>query len=459
MGPNISVEVEHREPTQHPHKKQPREFPYDRWQAPFFTIWAVQSLSLLGSQLVQFALIWYLTAQTGSATVLALAALVGIGPQVILGPMIGTLVDRWNRRIVMMAADATVALATVVLAVLFAMGPVQVWQIYALLFVRSLAGTFHWPAMTASTSLMVPKEHLSRIQGLNQFLQGGLNIISAPLGALLLGVLSMEGILSIDVVTAIIAITPLFFIPIPQPKKDPVQAAFEAKTSIWDELKAGLRYTLSWPGLLVLMISATLVNLVLSTAFTLMPILVTRHFNGQALQLAWIESSAGVGMLVGGLLLGVWGGFKRRILTSLMGLIILGASAVLLGFTPGSMFTLGLGLALIMGIALPIVNGPVHAVLQAVVAPDMQGRVFTLLQSAATAMMPIGLLVAGPVADRYGVQVWFVLGGLVTFSIGVLGFFIPALRDIETQQPAQPEISQPVDLGGSIEAPLMAEER
>ena len=207
------------------------------------------------------------------------------------------------------------------------------------------------------------------------------------------------------------------------------------------------------------MISATLVNLVLSTAFTLMPILVTRHFNGQALQLAWIESSAGVGMLVGGLLLGVWGGFKRRILTSLMGLIILGASAVLLGFTPGSMFTLGLGLALIMGIALPIVNGPVHAVLQAVVAPDMQGRVFTLLQSAATAMMPIGLLVAGPVADRYGVQVWFVLGGLVTFSIGVLGFFIPALRDIETQQPAQPEISQPVDLGGGIEAPLVAEER
>lgn len=423
-----------------------KEFPVERWQAPFFTIWSVQSLSLLGSQLVQFALIWYLTVETGSATVLAIASLVGLGPQVLLGPIIGTLVDRWNRRIILMIADGIVALATIVLAIIFAAGQIQIWHIYTLMFVRSFAGSFHWSAMAASTSLMVPKEHLSRIQGMNQLLQGGLNIISAPLGALLLGFLPMQGVLGIDVITALIAILPLFFIPIPQPKN--TAAANGEKNTVWVDLKAGLKYTISWPGLLILMVAATLINMVLSVAFTLMPILVTKHFGGGALQLGWIESSAGVGMLVGGLLLSVWGGFKKRIYTSFMGLMILGSGAMFLGFIPGTLFTVAVAVVLIIGIALPLVNGPVHAVLQAVVAPEMQGRVFTLLQSAATAMMPIGLLFAGPMADRFGVQVWFIAGGLVTFLVGIGSYFIPAFRDIEDQKSPSTIDQQTIESSG-----------
>lgn len=424
-----------------PAPKPDREFPFDRWQLPFFSIWTVQAISLLGSQLVQFALIWYLTVETGSATVLALASLVGMGPQVLLGPVIGTLVDRWNRRLVMIAADAMVALATVVLALLFIGGQVEIWHIYALMFVRSLAGSFHWPAMTASTSLMVPKEQLSRIQGLNQLLQGGLTIVSAPLGALLLEVLPMQGILGIDIVTAALAITPLLFVPIPQPKV--VKAVGEKAASVWQDLKAGIRYTVTWPGLLILMVAATLINMVLSVAFTLTPILVTQHFNGGALQLGWIESSLGVGMLAGGLLLSIWGGFKRRIYTSLAGLIVLGLAALGLGLTPASLFFLAVGVSFVLGLALPLVNGPVHAVLQAIVAPEMQGRVFTLLQSAATAMMPIGLIVAGPIADRFGVQVWYVAGGLVTVFVGVAGFFIPAFRELEDQKAETAEADRP----------------
>jgi MFS transporter, DHA3 family, macrolide efflux protein len=412
-----------------------REFPLKRWQVPFFSIWTMQAFSLLGSQLVQFALIWYLTAETGSATVLAVASLVGLGPQVLLGPVIGALVDRWNRRLVMMAADGLVASATLILAGLFAFGQVEIWHIYALMFARSLAGAFHWPAMSASTSLMVPQEQLARIQGLNQLLQGALSIVAAPLGALLIAVLPMQGVLAIDVVTAVMAITPLLFIAVPQPRKTIPANDQTAKSSVWDDLKAGLRYTLSWPGLLILMGSATLVNLVLSTAFTLMPILITRHFNGGALQLGWIESLFGVGMLAGGLLLSVWGGFKRRIDTSLAGLLLLGVVATLLGLTPPNLFGLALGLALLIGISMPLVNGPVQAVMQAVVAPDMQGRIFTLLQSAAMGMMPLGLLIAGPVADRFGVQVWFILGGVITFLVGMVGFLSPALRSIESRAP------------------------
>ena len=188
------------------------------WAGPFFTIWTGQAFSLLGSRLVQFALIWWLTRTTGSATVLATASLVALLPQVILGPVVGALVDRWNRRLVMLVADSVVAIATLLLAFLFWHGSVQIWQVYLLLFARAIGGGFHWPAMTASTSLMVPENNLSRIQGLNQMLQGGMGILAAPLGALLLEILPMQGVLAIDVGTALLAITPLLFIGVSQPK-------------------------------------------------------------------------------------------------------------------------------------------------------------------------------------------------------------------------------------------------
>ena len=139
-----------------------------RWKAPVFTIWGGQALSILGSQLVQFALVWYLTVQTGSATVLATASLVGTLPQVIVGPFVGTLVDRSNRRWTMLLADSVITLATIVLAILFALDRVAIWHVYMVMLVRSLGGSFHSNAMSASTSLMVPVEDLTRVQGVNQ---------------------------------------------------------------------------------------------------------------------------------------------------------------------------------------------------------------------------------------------------------------------------------------------------
>ena len=191
------------------------------WKARFRTIWGGQAISIIGSQLVQFALIWYLTVQTGSATVLATASFISLLPNVILGPFVGTLVDRWNRRAIMLRADSIITLATMVLAVLFMGDAVAIWHIYIVMFIRALAGSFHTNAMTASISLMVPKEHLTRIQGMNQMLNGGLNIVAAPLGAFLIGILPMQGILAIDVATALFAIVPLLMIQIPQPERMP----------------------------------------------------------------------------------------------------------------------------------------------------------------------------------------------------------------------------------------------
>lgn len=407
-----------------------------RWKPKFFTIWSGQALSLLGSQLVQFALIWWLTKTTGSATVLATASLVGLLPQVFIMPVAGALVDRWNRRVVMLVSDSLIALATLVLALLFWQGHVQVWQIYALMFLRSALGGFHWTAMQASTSLMVPKEHLARVQGLNQVLNGGLNIISAPLGALLLEWLPVQGVLGIDIATAALAVFPLLLIAIPQPANTRSVPAGEKPASVWQDFVVGLRYVAAWPGLVIIGLMAAVINLLLTPAFSLLPILVTKHFNGGAMHLAWLELLMGIGVIVGGLTLSVWGGLKRRTLTSLFGLMGMGVGSLALGFVPAAAFPLAVAVLFWLGFVNPITNGPLMAAVQAVVAPEMQGRVFTLIFAVSSAMSPLGLMLAGPVADKFGVQIWFVVGGVVTLVMGTAMFFIPAVMNFEKGAPA-----------------------
>ncbi len=399
------------------------------WMKPFFAIWSGQALSLLGSQLVQFALVWWLTQETGSATVLATATLAAMLPRILLGPLSGVLVDRWDRRRVILGADGLTALATVVLAALFWSGEIQYWHVYVLMFFRSAMGGLQWPAMEASTSLMAPKEYLARIQGLNRMLAGLMNIGAAPLGALLLGLLPMQGVLAVDVGTALLAIVPLLFVGIPQPERS---AASETKSSsISAEMAAGFRYLWAWPGLLMIAVMATVVNLVLVPTSALQPILVTEHFKGQAFHLAWLESAWGFGVVAGGLTLSAWGGFKRRVLTSLVGLFVLGASVAALGLVPAQGFWMAVGCMFVVGFSNPMVDGPLFAVMQAVVKPEMQGRVFTLISSMAGAMSPLGLIVAGPLADAFGVRVWFVVGGVVTALLGVGALLIPAIVGIE----------------------------
>src|SRR6266508_1200350 len=152
----------------------------DNWAARFFTVWTGQAFSLFGSQLVQFALIWWLTQKSGSATILAIATLVGMLPQIVLGPFAGAIVDRWNRRAIMIIADGSIALFTLLLAYLFATQRVQIWHVYAIMAIRALGGAFHFPAMSASTPLMVPEKHLTRISGMNQTLQGLMPLVSPP---------------------------------------------------------------------------------------------------------------------------------------------------------------------------------------------------------------------------------------------------------------------------------------
>jgi len=399
-----------------------------RWAPPFFTIWAGQAISLLGSGLVQFALVWWITRTTGSATALATATLMAMLPAVFVGPFAGALVDRWSRRRVMIVADGIIALAMLGLAYLFAIDAARVWHVYVAVFIEATASGFHWPAMQASTSLMVPEEHLSRVAGLNQTLRGALNIVAPPLGALLLSLLPIQGILAIDVGTAALAIAPLFFIEIPQP---PARPAEVRRRPLWQDVREGLRYVWSWPGLLGVLLMATVINFLLSPAFSLMPILVTDHFGGEAIHLGWLDSAWGVGIVIGGLILGVWGGFRRRIVTSLMGIIGIGVGTLLIGLTPATGFWLAVGAVFFAGLMNPVANGPLLAIVQARVAPEMQGRVFTVLQSMATAISPLSMAVAGPAADWVGVRAWYIVGGLICTLMGMGAFFVSAIVHIE----------------------------
>lgn len=398
------------------------------WKRRFFTIWTGQQISLFGSAVAQFALVWWLTKTTGSATVLATASLAAMLPQVVLGPFAGALIDRWNRRWVMAAADGAIALVSAGLALLFWTGQIQVWHIYLVKVIRGLGGAFHWPAMAASTSLMVPDKHLSRVAGLNQTMYGAMNIVAPPIGAILLALLPMHGILGIDVVTAAMAIVPLLFIPIPQP----IRAARNGRRPPYlAEVYDGFRYVWGWKGLLILLLGASLLNFLVNPAFTLLPLLVRNHFGKGALELGWLESAFGIGMILGGLILSAWGGFRRRIFTSLTGISGMGIGMLAMGFLPPSGLLLALGAIFLVGVMNPIANGPLMALFQSVVAPEMQGRVFSLISSLAGAMMPLGLAVAGPVADLVGIRFWYVVGGATMIALGAAGFFVPKVVHLE----------------------------
>ncbi len=277
--------------------------------ARFWVVFGGQAFSLFGSRLVQFTLVWWLTQESGSASVLALASIMALLPQVIVGPFAGSLVDRWSRRMVLIVSDGMIALAIVFLALLYAWGVVEIWHIYGLMFIRALLGAFQWPAFQASTSMMVPKEQLSRVAGFNQSLQGLVSILAPPLGALLFEILPIQYILAIDVATAFLAISPLLLIAIPQPPRAP--DAEGGWRSVLEDMREGMRFVWDWKGLRFIMGMSMVINLVINPGFSLLPLVVADHFGGGALELAYLQSAGGIGMILGGVLLGVWGDSRK----------------------------------------------------------------------------------------------------------------------------------------------------
>jgi len=355
-----------------------------------------------------------------------------IAPRLLVSPFAGALIDRLDRRLVMIFADAFIAIMIGILIFLFAAQIVQIWHIYVILFFRAVGDCFHRPAFTASTSLMVPKKHLSRISGLNHSVSGALDIFTPVLGALLIEVLPMHTILAVDVVTAFVAITVLFFVKIPVPVSTKAVSSIKTKAGqLFADMKAGFLFLVGWRGIFLMALVYSFVHLFFTPAVSIMPILVTDYFEGGAIQLGWMQSATGVGLVVGGLLLSAWGGHKRRIITSMMGLTMLGLCFAVIGMTPPGAFSVAIGAMFFVGFSITFVTALRMAIWQAVLPPDYQGRVFSFMSTMMAVLDIAGLSVVGPMTDRFGPQLSFLLCGIATMLLGGVTFFIPSIMRIE----------------------------
>jgi DHA3 family macrolide efflux protein-like MFS transporter len=400
-----------------------------RWKAPFVVVWSGQASSLVGSELVRFALIWWLTERTASATTLAIAAAVSRVPAIALGPFIGALIDRWNRRWVLVVSDALIALCTALLAALYWLDIVRVWHVYAILFMRALGDTFQSPTMRATTPLMVPDAQLARVAGMNQVLNGIVAIASPPLGALLLAAWPIQRILWLDMVTAGLAIAPLLFVRVPQPEVAATQV--DGRPLALREMAEGARYLWGRRGLSLLVATSALITFAVAPAAALIPLLVRKHFSLGATQYAWMGSAYGLGVVGGGLLLSVWGGFRRRMVTSLVGLVGAGLGLLVVGAASATAFWLALAGIALAGFMVPLNGGPRQAICQSLVPPEMQGRFFTLSDSVHQAMAPLGLGISGPLADAFGVRIWFLLAAFSCIAVALVRALIPSVLFIE----------------------------
>jgi DHA3 family macrolide efflux protein-like MFS transporter len=314
-----------------------------------------------------------------------------------------------------------------VLVVLFCLDVVQIWHVYVLLFATALGQTMHASAFAASTTLMVPSNQLTRVGGLNQVLAGATAILAPPAGALLIETLPIQGILTIDVATAVLAVTSLFFVHVPQPER----STTGEQSSMWQDVKSSFKYVWTWRGLTMVTGISTVLNFLLVPAFSLLSLIVFEHFRGSALQLGWMEAAFGIGMLAGGALLGIWGGFEKRINTMAAGTGLLGLMMVVIGTAPVDCLFLAIGAMFLVGVGLSFGNGAGQALLQVLVAPDMQGRVFATLRALRSLMAPLGLALAGPFTGVFGLRSWMLGAGIgITLMIAAMPF-IPAVAGIE----------------------------
>jgi DHA3 family macrolide efflux protein-like MFS transporter len=415
----------------------PSYHPGPRWQLRYFSIFGGQSLSLVGSALTQFVLMWWITSMTGSVAALAMAGVAALLPQALLAPLGGTLADRYSRRLLMIVTDLISALCMMVLIWLFASGGIALWHIYLAMFMRSAAQAFQMPAASASVAMLVPPDFLQRASGLSQMLMGVVTIAAAPLGALAMSLMPIGWALGIDVFTAIFGIVPLLIFAVPQHAMP-----HDERRGLWHEFKDGVALVWSDVGLRNLYGLLAVVVLLLMPLHTLVPLLIMTHFGGGAPKVAMLEGVAGIGMILGGVAASLF--VPRRAMRRALGALITANLALMLtGLVPGHIFWLGMIFWAVGSVALVVGNSPMVAILQAVVPNHLQGRVFSLLSMVMGVGAPIGLAIATPVGEAIGVRWLFVVAGLLGALICIAGLFSRPLMRLDDRLPPPPTPEAP----------------
>jgi MFS family permease len=419
----------------------------------FSVVWSGQFFSLLGTYMSQFALSIWAWEKTGQATTLALVALFSFGPSVLMFPIAGALVDRWNRKLVMMISDVAAGIATIVVFALLYTGRLEVWHLYVTGTFTGIFQSFQWPAYSASISLMVEKKDYARASGMLSLADSISNIIAPAAAGILLSIIGVSGILTIDIVTFIAAVSILLVLVIPQPQRT------EEKKSILKDAVFGFGYIAERRGLLGLQLSFFASNLVMGFAFTVLtPMLMLRTGNDTVITGA-VQAAFGVGGVVGGVAMSIWGGPKRRVYGVLFGMIgstLFGMTILGMGQAP-IIWMVGAFVTMIFG---PVTNASNQAIWQSKVPPEVQGRVFATRALIAQISTPVAMVIAGPLADRvmtpsmmpggalYGVFGWlvgtgpgagigllFVFLGIIGALISIGALAIKTIRNVESDIP------------------------
>ena len=420
----------------------------------FLLIWFGQLISLTGSGLTGFALGVWVYQRTGSVTQFALISLSTALPGIVFSPIAGALVDRWDRRIAMLLSDSGAGLCTLILALLFLSGRLEVWHIYIAMAISSSFSAFQWPAYSAATTLLVPKEHLGRASGMVQLGEAAAQLASPAMAGVLMGVISVPGVMLVDFVTFLFAVFTLLVVRVPRPEITLEGQA--SRGSLLAEAGFGWTYISARPGLLGLLLFFAMTNFATGFVQVLYTPLVLSFTTAAVLGV--LLSTGGVGFLVGSLMMSVWGGPKRRIYGIFGAQLLMGAVLFLAGFPPQA-WILGVA-AFLFFFSLPITNGCSQAIWQIKTAPDVQGRVFAVRRMIAWASLPLSYLLAGPLADQIfepllfesgplagslgqiigvgdgrGTALLFILSGCIILLATLAAYLYLPLRRVEAELP------------------------
>jgi DHA3 family macrolide efflux protein-like MFS transporter len=444
--------------------------------AGFIIVWLGQIVSVLASSMTNFGMTLWMYKQTGSVTAMAGMAVAFITPFLLLSPIAGVLVDRYNRKLMMMVSDLLAVLATIGILALYASGHLQFWHLYISAVINGIGNTFQWPAYSAAISTMIPKEQYGRANGLMSLLDSGPGVLAPMLAGILLALPitrpfdSFALIMLLDVVTFLIAIGALLLVHIPQPEKT-IEGQKEGG-SIWRESLYGFKYIFKRPSLLGLQMVFFIGNLFSGMGFALLAPMILARTAQNSLIFGSVQTAGAVGGVIGGILMTVWGGFKRRVHGVLLGWIFFGITFSIFGLGQG--LSIWIPFMVLMELTGPLVNTSNQSIWQAKVAPDIQGRVFSARRLIAWFTQPIAPMIAGLLADFVlepgmqtssnmshlfggmfgnepgaGMGLLFFFCGLMSALVGLFGYLFRPIREAETLLPDHDQLARvPVSPAG-----------
>jgi MFS family permease len=419
----------------------------------FFVVWLGQLVSLLGSAMTRFAITIWAYQETESALVLATVGFFAFGPSVVLSPVAGALVDRFNRKRIMAIADSGAAVSTLLLLLLYSTGNLEIWHLYVAGFINGVFDSFQFPAFSASVTMLVPKEHYGRASGMRSLAESAGDVAAPILAGVILVAGDIGTLFWLDIATFLFAISALMLVHIPQPEA--TEEGLAARGSIFSESAFGLKYIFRIPSLLGIQLIFFLANLFATFTLILLSPMILASTQNDALTLGTVQSFLGIGGLVGGLIISAWGGPKRRVHGVFLGMAGGGVfGATLLGLADHVVWwSVG---AFAMTFFIPMINACNSAIWQAKIAPDIQGRVFAARRMIAQITAPVAMLLSGWLADQFfepammsggrlvpllgdwfgsgpgaGMSVLMALGGVLLTISGLLGYAFPVIRDIE----------------------------